>query len=149
MLLPRLEAPVHFHDGITFRGKLRRGVGAHVTVLGIAVNNVHGIPTQTGQGAPFFLGKTNRPGDVALLLILRLPHVNDGHILSFFNLVAYFDGSRRESHFVREELLRFGRVAHDCFGHTVGLFLVLAGIISCLWFEELTAPEAPPTEKDS
>src|ERR1017187_8682817 len=28
-------------------------------------------------------------------------------------------------------------------------FLVLAGIISCLWFEELTAPEAPPTETDS
>jgi hypothetical protein len=46
-------------------------------------------------------------------------------------------------------LLRFGRVALDCFSHTVGLFLVLAGIISCLWFEELTAPEAPPTETDS
>jgi hypothetical protein len=46
-------------------------------------------------------------------------------------------------------LLRLGRVALDCFGHNVGLFLVLAGIISCLWFEELTAPEAPPTETDS
>ena len=120
-----------------------------MTVLGIAVNDVHGIPAQTGQGAPFFLGKTDRPGDMAFLEIFRLPHVDDGHILSFLNLVAYFDGSRRESHFVREELLRFGRVALDCLSHAVGLFLVLAGIISCLWFEELTAPEAPPTETDS
>jgi hypothetical protein len=96
-----------------------------MTVLGIAVNDVHDIPAQTGQGAPFFLGKTDRPGDMALLEIFRLPHVNDDHILSFLNLVAYFDGSGRESHFVREELLRLGRVALDCFSHTVGLFLVL------------------------
>src|SRR5678816_3840303 len=67
MLLPRLEAAVHFHYGITLRGELHRGVGAHMTVLGIAVCDVHRIPAQTGQGAPFFLGKIDRPGDMALL----------------------------------------------------------------------------------
>lgn len=123
LLLPGLEAAVHFLDGITFHGELHRGVGAHVAVLGIAVNDVHRIPAQTGQGAPFFLGKTDRPRDMAFLEIFGFPHVYDGHILSFLNLVAYFDGSGRESHFVREELLRFGRVALDCFGHNDFLFL--------------------------
>jgi hypothetical protein len=31
--------------------------------------------------------------------------------------VADFDGAGRESHFVREELLRLGRVAVECFSH--------------------------------
>jgi hypothetical protein len=31
--------------------------------------------------------------------------------------VAYFDGAGRESHFVREELLRLGRGALECFSH--------------------------------
>ena len=149
ILFPGFEAAVHFHDGITLRGELHRGVGTHMTVLGVAVNDVHGIPAQTGTRAPSCLRKTDRPGDMALLEIFGLPHVDDDDILVFLNLVAYFDGSRRESHFVREELLRFGRVALDCFSHTVGLFLVLAGIISWLWFEELTAPQTPPTETDS
>ena len=86
---------------------------------------------------------------MAFLEIFGLAHVYDDDILAFLNLMAYFDGASCESHFVREELLRFGRIALDCFSHAVGLILVLAGIISCLWFEELTAPEAPPTETDS
>jgi hypothetical protein len=60
---------------------------------------------------------------MALLEIFRLPYVNDGHILSFLNLVAYFDGSRRESHFVREKSLCFGRVGLDCFTHNDFLLL--------------------------
>ena len=119
VLFPGLETAVHFHDGITLRGELYRGMGSHMTILGVAVNDVHGIPAQTGTRAPSCLRKTDRPGDMALLEILGLPHVDDDDILFFLNLVAYFDGSRRESHFFCEELLRFGRVVLDCFTHNV------------------------------
>jgi hypothetical protein len=117
VLFPGFEAAVHFHDGITLRGELHCGVRAHVTVLGIAVNDVHGIPAQTGQRIPFFLRKIDRAGDVAFLEIFGLAHVDDDDILFFRDLVADFDGAGRESHFVREELLRLGRVALECFSH--------------------------------
>jgi hypothetical protein len=117
VLFPGFEAAVHFHDGITLRGKLHRGVGTHVTVLRIAVNDVHRIPAQTGQRAPFFLRKIDRAGDVAFLEIFGLAHVYDDDIRAFLNLVAYFDGAGRESHFVREELFRLGRIALECFSH--------------------------------
>ena len=77
MLLPRLEAAFHFHDGIALRGELHRGVGTQMTGLGIAVNDVHTIPAQAGHGVPVFLGKTYRPGDMALLEIFGRPHVYD------------------------------------------------------------------------
>jgi hypothetical protein len=54
---------------------------------------------------------------VAFLEIFELAHVYDDDILFFLNPMAYFDGAGRESHFVREELLRLGRVALECFGH--------------------------------
>src|ERR1019366_1715235 len=120
--LPRLETAVHFHDGIALRGELHRGVGAQMAVLGIAVDDVHSIPAQTGHGAPLFLGEADRPGEMALLEVFSLPHVDDGHIFSLLNLVADFDGSRRKSHLVREELLRFGCVALDCLSHNDFLF---------------------------
>jgi len=88
-----------------------------MTVLGIAVNDVHGIPAQTGQRAPFFLRKIDRAGDVAFLEIFGLAHVYDDDIVFFLNPVAFFDGAGRESHFVSEELLRLGRVALECFSH--------------------------------
>jgi len=81
VLFPRLEAAVHFHDGISLRGELHRSVGAHMTNLCIAVNDVYGMPSQTSTRFPFFLGKTDRPGKMASLEIFRLPYVNDGHIL--------------------------------------------------------------------
>src|ERR1022692_241177 len=93
-----------------------------MTVLGIAVYDIHSIPAQTGRRTPFFLGKTDRPRHMALLKIFSVPHVDDSHILSFLNLVADFDGSGRESHFVREKLLRFGCVALDRFSHNYFLF---------------------------
>jgi hypothetical protein len=85
--------------------------------LGITVNDVHRIAAQTGQRAPFFLRKIDRAGDVAFLEIFGFAHVYDDDILFFLNLAAYFDGAGRESHFVREELLRLGRVALECFSH--------------------------------
>src|ERR1039457_6390038 len=92
-------------------------MGAHVTVLGITVNDVHRIPAQTGQRAPFFLRKIDRAGDVAFLEIFGFAHVYADDILFFLNLVAYFDRAGRECHFFREELLRLGRVALECFSH--------------------------------
>jgi len=92
-------------------------MGAHVTVLGITVNDVHRIAAQSGQRIPFFLRKIDCAGDVAFLEIFGLAHVYDDNILFFLNLVAYFDGAGRESHFVREKLLRLGRVALECFSH--------------------------------
>jgi hypothetical protein len=107
ILFPRLKAAVHFHDGITLRGELHRGVRGHVTVLGITVNDVHRIPAQTSQRAPFFLRQIDRAGDVAFLKIFGLAHVHDDDIRFFPDLMAYFDGAGGESHFVGEELLAF------------------------------------------
>jgi hypothetical protein len=117
VLFPGLEAAVHFHDGITLGGELHRGVRAHVTVLGIAVNDAHRVPAQTSERAPFFLRQIDRAGDVAFLEIFGLAHVYDDDILFFLNLVADFDGAGGESHFVSEELPRLGRVALECFSH--------------------------------
>jgi len=92
-------------------------VGAQVTILGIAVNDVHRIPAQTGKGAPFLLRQIDRAGDVAFLEIFGLAHVYDDDVLFFPDPMADFDGAGRESHFVREELLRPGRVTLECFSH--------------------------------
>jgi hypothetical protein len=59
---------------------------------------------------------------MAFLEIFGLAHVYDDDIRFFRNQVAYFDGAGRESHFVREELLRLGRVALECFSHNDFLF---------------------------
>src|ERR1019366_3066762 len=117
ILFPGFEAAVHFHDGITLRGELHRGVRAHVTVLCIAVNDVHRVRAQTGERAPFFLRQIDRAGDVAFLKIFGLAHVYDDDILFFLNQVAYLDGAGGESHLVREELFRLRRVALECFSH--------------------------------
>jgi hypothetical protein len=65
----------------------------------------------------FSCGRLIAPGTWPFLKIFGLARVYDDDILFFPDLAADFDGAGRESHFVREESLRLGRVALECISH--------------------------------